>query len=68
MCTYETMTAGYGGVHTSMTYADSCISSAKINAFARPNLPRIMLVKKAALMKPTALPTKTKDMMEYEMW
>jgi hypothetical protein len=62
------MTAGYGGVQTSMMYADSCISSAKTNVFALPNLPRTEFVKNAALMKPTALPTKTRDMIEYEIW
>jgi hypothetical protein len=49
-------------------YAESCINSAKIKVFALPNLPRIEFVKKAAEIKPIALPTKTRDMIEYEMW
>jgi hypothetical protein len=48
-------------------YAESCINSAKIKVFALPNLPRIIFVKKAADMNPMALPTKTRDMMEYEI-
>ena len=51
-----------------MTYADNCINSAMIRVFALPNLPRIVFVKKAAEMNPMALPTKTRDIMEYEMW
>jgi len=39
-----------------------------IRVFALPNLPRIVFVKKAAEMKPMALLTNTRDMMEYEMW
>jgi hypothetical protein len=39
-----------------------------IKVFALPNLLRITFVKKAAEMNPIALPTKTRDMIEYEMW
>lgn len=66
--TYDTTTKGYGGVQTRITYADNCINSAMIRVFALPNLPRIVFVKKAAEMKPMALLTNTRDMMEYEMW
>ena len=51
-----------------MIWADSPINSAKIKVFALPNFPKMMLVKKAAEMKPTALVTKTRDMMAYEIW
>ena len=65
---YDTTTRGYGGVQTRIMYADNCINSAMIRVFALPNLPKIVLVKNAAEMNPMALPTKTRDMMEYEMW
>lgn len=55
-------------MHTRIIYADSCINSANINVLALPNFPKIELVKKAAEIKPMALPTKTRDMIEYEMW
>jgi shikimate 5-dehydrogenase len=55
------ITAGYGGVTTSIMYARIITASAAINIFARPSLTRRALLKKAARIKPTAWPTKTRD-------
>lgn len=65
--TYETMTTGNGGVVTINVYAAMRMASAMSKLFARPNFVDIVLMKKAAVMKPIAVDTKMSDTVPYPM-
>ena len=66
--TYATMTTGNGGVQTSMIYAAIRKASAYMIVYALPSLANTHVTRGAAVMKPTALPTKTSDMIVWELW
>jgi hypothetical protein len=66
--TYAMMTRGNGGVQTRIIYAATKNSSEYIKVFALPSLDRTQVTSGAAAMNPTAFPTKTSDMMVWELW
>lgn len=51
-----------------MMYAAIKNASAYISVFALPSLDNAHVTKGAAAIKPTALPTKTSDMIVCELW